>query len=239
MNEGESTRRFFTTTEVARYCAVTNDGVLKWIKSGKLRAFSTPGGHYRIAAEDFRSFLEKFEIPVDEAYFRGEKRERSILVVDDEADIREIVRRILQEIDPEFRIEEAQDGYEAGIKIGNLGPDLVIMDVMMPRVDGISLCKSIRENPETRPIKVLAITAFPEQDNIKKMYDAGADLCLIKPLQFEHFRLEVIRLLSEADRNSAAMFSAWLSPGEVRKTGEVVGLDRGLRALRAGNHQGR
>ena len=204
MNEGESTRRFFTTTEVARYCAVTNDGVLKWIKSGKLRAFSTPGGHYRIAAEDFRSFLEKFEIPVDEAYFRGEKRERSILVVDDEADIREIVRRILQEIDPEFRIEEAQDGYEAGIKIGNLGPDLVIMDVMMPRVDGISLCKSIRENPETRPIKVLAITAFPEQDNIKKMYDAGADLCLIKPLQFEHFRLEVIRLLSEADRNSAA-----------------------------------
>ncbi|MDX1387790.1 MAG: response regulator [Acidobacteriota bacterium] len=203
-SETEGTRRFFTTTEVARYCAVTNDGVLKWIKSGKLRAFSTPGGHYRIAAEDFRSFLEKYDIPVDEAYFRGEKRERSILVVDDEADIREIVRRILQEIDPAFKIEEAQDGYEAGIKIGNLGPDLVIMDVMMPRVDGISLCKSIRENPETRPIKVLAITAFPEQDNIKKMYDAGADLCLIKPLQFEHFRLEVIRLLSEADRNSAA-----------------------------------
>jgi excisionase family DNA binding protein len=180
------------------------DGVLKWIKSGKLRAFSTPGGHYRIAAEDFRAFLEQYDIPVDEAYFRGEKKERSILVVDDEADIREIVRRILQEIDPGLKIEEAQDGYEAGIKIGNLSPDLVIMDVMMPRVDGISLCKSIRENPETRLIKVLAITAFPEQDNIKKMYDAGADLCLIKPLQFEHFRLEVIRLLSEADRSAAA-----------------------------------
>jgi excisionase family DNA binding protein len=203
-SDGEGTRRFFTTTEVARYCAVTNDGVLKWIKSGKLRAFSTPGGHYRIAAEDFRAFLEEYDIPVDEAYFRGEKKERSILVVDDEADIREIVRRILQEIDPELKIEEAQDGYEAGIKIGNLSPDLVIMDVMMPRVDGISLCKSIRENPETRLIKVLAITAFPEQDNIKKMYDAGADLCLIKPLQFEHFRLEVIRLLSEADRSAAA-----------------------------------
>jgi excisionase family DNA binding protein len=194
-SDGEGTRRFFTTTEVAKYCAVTNDGVLKWIKSGKLRAFSTPGGHYRIAAEDFRAFLEQYDIPVDEAYFRGEKKERSILVVDDEADIREIVRRILQEIDPGLKIEEAQDGYEAGIKIGNLSPDLVIMDVMMPRVDGISLCKSIRENPETRLIKVLAITAFPEQDNIKKMYDAGADLCLIKPLQFEHFR---------ADRSAAA-----------------------------------
>ena len=55
----EDGRRFFTTSEVARYCAVTNDGVLKWIKSGKLRAFSTPGGHYRVSAEDFRSVLEQ------------------------------------------------------------------------------------------------------------------------------------------------------------------------------------
>ena len=48
------------------------------------------------------------------------------------------------------------------------------------------------------------ITAFPEQDNVKKMYDAGADLCLIKPLQFEHFRLEVIRLLNEAGKAASA-----------------------------------
>jgi len=203
-NDTEGGRRFFTTSEVARYCAVTNDGVLKWIKSGKLRAFATPGGHYRISAEDFRAFLEKFEIPIDESFFRGSQRERTVLVVDDEPDIREIVRRLLHELEPELKIEEAADGYEAGIKIGNLRPDLVILDVMMPRVDGLSLCKSIRENPETRAIKVLAITAFPEQDNVKKMYDAGADLCLIKPLQYEHFRLEVIRLLNEARKNPAA-----------------------------------
>ena len=197
-------RRFFTTSEVASYCAVTNDGVLKWIKSGKLRAFSTPGGHYRVSAEDFRTFLEKFDIPVDEAFFRGTKKRRTVLVVDDEPNIREIVRRLLGELDPDLKVEEACDGYEAGIKIGSLQPDLVIMDVMMPRVDGISLCKSIRENPATESVKVLAITAFPEQDNVKKMYDAGADLCLIKPLQFEHFRLEVIRLLNEAGRGAAA-----------------------------------
>jgi excisionase family DNA binding protein len=195
-NEGG--RRFFTTSEVANYCAVTNDGVLKWIKSGKLRAFSTPGGHYRVSAEDFRAFLEKYDIPVDESFFRGTPKERTVLVVDDEPNIREIVRRLLNELDANLKVEEACDGYEAGIKIGSLNPDLVIMDVMMPRVDGISLCRSIRENPKTEHVKVLAITAFPEQDNVKKMYDAGADLCLIKPLQFEHFRLEVIRLLNEA-----------------------------------------
>lgn len=197
-NEKEGGRRFFTTSEVARYCAVTNDGVLKWIKSGKLRAFSTPGGHYRVSADDFRAFLEKYDIPVDEAFFRGGGRARSVLVVDDEPDIRDIVRRVLSEIDPDLRIEEASDGYEAGIKIGSLHPDLVIMDLMMPRVDGLSLCKSIRENPDTRSIKVLAITAFPEQGNVKRMYDAGADLCLVKPLELDQFRVEVVRLLAEA-----------------------------------------
>ncbi|MDH3628289.1 MAG: response regulator [Acidobacteriota bacterium] len=204
VSENDNGRRFFTTSEVAQYCAVTNDGVLKWIKSNKLRAFSTPGGHYRVSAEDFRAFLEKFDIPVDESFFRGTPKERTVLIVDDEPNIREIVHRLLKELDADLKVEEAADGYEAGIKIGSLEPDLVIMDVMMPRVDGISLCKSIRENPRFSRVKVLAITAFPEQDNVKKMYDAGADLCLIKPLQFEHFRLEVIRLLNEAERGQTA-----------------------------------
>jgi excisionase family DNA binding protein len=201
--QSDSGRRFFTTSEVARYCAVTNDGVLKWIKSGKLRAFSTPGGHYRVSSEDFREFLEKYDIPIDENFFSGQQRPRTVLVVDDEQDIREIVRRVLREMEPSLRIEEASDGYEAGIKIGSLQPDLVVLDVMMPRVDGISLCRSIRENPETRAIKVLAITALPEHDAFRKMYDAGADLCLMKPLQFDHFRLEVLRLLNEAQRGQA------------------------------------
>jgi excisionase family DNA binding protein len=203
-HESEGDRRFFTTSEVARYCAVTNDGVLKWIKSGKLRAFSTPGGHYRISAEDFREFLQRYDMPIDESFFRASRKERTVLVVDDEPDIREIVRRVLKELDDEMRVVEAADGYEAGIKIGSMTPDLVILDLMMPKVDGLSLCKSIRDNPETRTVKVLAITAFPEQDNVKKMYDAGADLCLIKPLQLEHFKLEVIRLLNEAERSAAS-----------------------------------
>ncbi len=202
-HESDEGRRFFTTSEVAKYCAVTNDGVLKWIKSAKLRAFSTPGGHYRVSAEDFRAFLEKYDIPIDETFFRGNQRQRSVLIVDDEPNIREIVRRLLKELDENMHVEEACDGYEAGIKVGSLQPDLVIMDVMMPRVDGISLCRSIKENPRTAHVKVLAITAFPEQDNVKKMYDAGADLCLIKPLQFEHFRLEVVRLLNEAANGSS------------------------------------
>ena len=194
-SEKDEGPRFFTTSEVAAYCAVSNDGVLKWIKAGKMRAFTTPGGHYRVSAEDFRIFLDRYDIPVEEPFFQRYPRERTVLVVDDDPNIRQIVRRLLEEVDGELTIEEAGDGYEAGIKIGALLPDLVILDLMMPHVDGIALCKSIRSNPKTESAKVLAITGFPDQDNVKHVYEAGADLCLIKPLQFEHFRLEVTRML--------------------------------------------
>ena len=192
-------RRFFTTSDVARYCEVSNDGVLKWIKGGKLRAFSTPGGHYRISAEDFRAFLARYEIPVHETFFPGaEPAGQLALVVDDEPAIREMVRRHLLQVRPGLRVEEASDGYEAGIKMGSLRPDLVVLDVMMPRVDGISLLRSIRGNPATRRSKVLAITGDP--DKVESMIEAGADLCLTKPLQFELFRSEALRLLQEAAR---------------------------------------
>lgn len=189
-------RRFFTTTEVARYCEVSNDGVLKWIKSGKLRAFSTPGGHYRISAEDFRDFLKLYAFPVQESFFGTEanaSHPRRVLVVDDEPDQREVLLRLLRKIDPEWIVDQAADGYEAGIKIGMSRPDLVILDVMMPHVDGLSLCRTIRSNTETRAIRILAITGDP--GNRKPALEAGADVCLTKPVGFEHLSHELTRLL--------------------------------------------
>ncbi|NIM00434.1 MAG: response regulator [Acidobacteria bacterium] len=189
-------RRFFTTTEVARYCEVSNDGVLKWIKSGKLRAFSTPGGHYRVSAEDFREFLKLYAFPIQESFFGTETsaaRTRRVLVVDDEPDQREILVRLLSKIDPDWVVDQAADGYEAGIKIGMNRPDLVVLDIMMPKVDGLSLCRTIRSNQETRSIRILAITGEPGKKALA--LEAGADVCLIKPVGFERLRHELSSLL--------------------------------------------
>ena len=203
----ESGHRFFTTSEVAGYCGVSNDGVLKWIRSGKLRAFSTPGGHYRIGPDDFRLFLQRFDIPVDENFLQRRSPKRTVLVVDDERYVRDIVRRLLEQIDSDLIVEEAGDGYEAGIKIGTLKPCLVVLDVQMPRVDGISLCRSIRGNPKTEATKVIVVTGYAEQNTVRRVYEAGADLCLTKPIQFEQFRLEVTRLLEQTGTSHAVVRS--------------------------------
>jgi excisionase family DNA binding protein len=194
-------RRFFTTTEVARYCEVSNDGVLKWIKAGKLQAFATPGGHYRISAEDFREFLTLYAFPIQESFFgavEDARHVKRVLVVDDEADQRTILKRSLQKIDPTWLLDEAGDGYEAGIKIGMIRPDLVVLDLMMPRVDGLSLCRSIRANPDTRSIRILVVTGDSRDQARESALEAGADACLLKPVGLDRLRHEVSRLLGRA-----------------------------------------
>lgn len=195
----KSKRRFFTTSEVARYCGVSTDGVLRWIRARKLRAFSTPGGHHRISEEDFRVFLEQYGIPVDETYFGGTPaRPRTVLVVDDEESVRETVKALLRELDPGMRVHEAADGYQASLRIGELRPDLVVLDLMLPQVDGIELLRTLRDNPGTRGVKVLAITGGADGRMLRRAYDAGAEVCLTKPLRLVIFRNEVSRLLGLA-----------------------------------------
>jgi len=186
--------RLLTTSEVANYCQVTNDGVVKWIKARKLKAYSTPGGHYRIRKSDFKEFLGRYGMPLDPEFFSEEKKR--ILIVDDEPTILDVLTQALGDL-ATYQVTSARDGYEAGLKIGTFRPDLVILDVMMPQMNGIEVCKRIKANPDTETIKIVAITGHPEEGNLDKAYRSGADLCLIKPLQMDHLRREVSRLLDQ------------------------------------------
>jgi len=194
-------RRFFTTTEVAGYCEVSNDGVLKWIKAGKLEAFATPGGHYRISAEDFRNFLRLYAFPVQESFFRTVERARhalQVLVVDDESDQRDVLKGCLRRIDPDWHLDEAADGFEAGIKIGMIRPDLVVLDMTMPRIDALALFRTIRANPDTRATRIVALSGDSGRQAHERALQAGADVCLPKPVSFNRLRHELSRLLGRA-----------------------------------------
>lgn len=185
--------RPYTTGEIAALSHVTINAVKKWINAGKLNAFRTPGGHYRISRSDFREFIEKYRMQIKEEVFPERKR---ILITDDEPSIIEFVQSSLaaRKGGNYYEIETAGDGYDALIKVGSFMPDLLILDVRMPRLDGLEVCRRLRADETTRGIKILAITAFGNEE-IQKTIEAGADHCLPKPLSVAEVNRWVDKLL--------------------------------------------
>ncbi|NIR15773.1 MAG: response regulator, partial [Desulfobacterales bacterium] len=169
----------YTTGEVAALSHVTINAVKKWINSGKLEAFKTPGGHFRIKRDDFRDFISKYRLHVKESAY---PEKRKILIIDDDKSMVMYLKRALESSKEDFyEIETAGDGYDALIKVGSFKPELIVLDIRMPRIDGLEVCKRLRSDEKTRGIKILAITGFGDGDQ-GNIIEAGADNCLSKPM---------------------------------------------------------
>ena len=149
-------KKAYGTYEIADICHVTPSTVGNWIGKGLLPTFSTGGGHRRVWKDDLLSFLKKHNIPVSGGLVANGKM--NILIVDDEDDVRRMVRRTLQKFYPDAGIHEAADGFEAGKKVAQIVPALVILDLKLPGVDGFKVCKAIRADANLKKVKVLTIS---------------------------------------------------------------------------------
>jgi excisionase family DNA binding protein len=180
-------RASLTTGQAASHCQVSTPTLKSWIREGRLRAFKTPGGHARIAVAEFQRFLKRHRMPM----YPVPPAPAGVLVVDDELQVVEMLVEFLTHHSRGFKIETATDGYEALIKLGSLHPALLILDAMMPKLDGIEVCRHLKSNPETQSIRILGVTGYPEI--APALLAAGADRVLAKPLALD----EIERYLSE------------------------------------------
>lgn len=185
--------RPLSTGEAAVFCHVSQVAIYKWIKEGKLKAYKTPGNHHRIQVVDFVKFLERYGMPVPEGLLTQSRKR--ILIVDDEPGVIGFITRILRSIDEDYEVSSAFDGYGAGEKVTSFHPDLIILDLRMPGMDGFEVCQRIKANPETKNIKILAITGYAEVENIRKIIESGAEHCLMKPILEEELKTWVAKLL--------------------------------------------
>jgi len=110
-----------------------------------------------------------------------------ILIVDDNAANRELLEAYLATV--ECEIETAIDGLDALEKVQSFRPDLILLDVMMPKLSGFEVCKKIKENPQTSRMMVLMVTALNELGDIERAVSAGTDDFLSKPVN----KLELIK----------------------------------------------
>lgn len=183
-----------TTGQVAKCCRVSSVAVWKWIKQGKLRAYRLPGGHYRIERGALKEFLREHNMPIDPEFF-AVSRQR-ILVVDDEPATVEVVARALQRLGNDIDVATASDGFEAGMQLATFKPDLLVLDLMMPQIDGFEVCRAVRQNAATAHIKILIITAYGVHENIERAIQAGANDFVHKPLDMDQLLGKVREMLA-------------------------------------------
>ena len=177
-----------STFAVAGMLHVDPGSVANWIDQGLLKAHRTPGGHRRVVTEDLVGFLREHKMPIPEEL---ETTPNRILIVDDELAITQLIAKALKKALPECEVVEAHDGFGAGTIIATLKPDVVILDLRMPGMDGYEVCQLIKSQESTKHAEVLAITAYPSPESEKRILDCGARACLNKPLDIKALLREV------------------------------------------------
>lgn len=126
---------------------------------------------------------------------------QSILIADDEPNIVLSLEFLLQEAG--YHTEVARDGQEALDALGHHVPDLILLDVMMPRMSGFDVCQRIRENPAWRAIRVVMLSAKGREVEIHKGLALGADAYVTKPFAITELMAEVARQLGDSGTSAA------------------------------------
>ena len=187
----EREQKAYTTFEAAKICHVTHHSIKNWIKQGLIRASRTPGGHYRILEQDLDAFREEYDMfPRD----KGPSKRR-IMIVDDDPDARELIENILS--GEGYELIKVSNATEVGLKAAQLSPDLILLDFLMPDLNGFDVCKALRANELTRNIPIMAVTCLSKEDDIERIFECGADEYLPKPFKVEQLQEKVQELIGK------------------------------------------
>lgn len=165
--------------EVATLLRVEPGTVRLWTQDGRLRATTTAGGHRRFNYHDVERFAREhdIELPVQS----GDSQR--VLIVDDDKRIARMVKNMLLAKDPDLQIQVVHDGFSAGQAVEKFEPHVIILDLIMPGVDGYQLCKTLKDDPATAGIRIIAITGDPDPKAARKIVKLGAEQCLAKPIK--------------------------------------------------------
>jgi two-component system, OmpR family, response regulator RpaA len=181
----------FTTGEAAKICKVSQQTIIRCFDSGQLRGFRVPGSRFRrIPREALYRFMKENSIPTDAL----ESGRRRILIVDDDQAVVDLISDVLAN-DSRFETRVVNNGFGAGMMAKEYHPDLMILDVMLPDINGQEVCELIRQDPTMADTKIICISGMIEEDKIDELKKSGADDFLNKPLDIDELIRRVCRLL--------------------------------------------
>jgi excisionase family DNA binding protein len=186
-------KSYLTPNQVAELLMVSPTAVRQWAEKGDLHALTTPGGHRRFLPSDVESFARNKGLTLN----LGNDDILRVLIVDDDAQLTRYLVKFLEGFHDKVAVDTTSDGFLAGLKISEFDPHVILLDLMMPGVNGFDVCRVLKMDPKTRGIRVIAMTGFPSKENVEKILAAGAEVCLSKPID-ENVLLEHLGLIEEA-----------------------------------------
>jgi len=184
-------RDSFTTGMVADICKVSQQTVIRCFDTGKLEGFRIPGSRFRrIPRQSLIKFMRENNIPLHNL----ESGKKKVLIVDDDEEIVELIGDVLIR-DGRFEIRSALSGYDAGIQTQVFRPDLMLLDYMLPDVNGNVVCQTIRKNPEFDYIKIIIVSGVIKQDEIDQLLKSGAEDFIKKPFDITELTDKITTVL--------------------------------------------
>ena len=174
-------KSYLTPNEVAQLLMVSPTTVRHWASRGKLKSSVTPGGHRRFLRSDIDSFCRENDVTLalpDDEVIR-------VLIVDDDEEITRMLGKLFEYSEPGVVTKSTSSGFEAGRLVASFAPHVVLLDLMMPGVDGFEVCRTIKEDPTSKATRVIAMTGFYVENNVERILGLGAEACLSKPFTFD------------------------------------------------------
>jgi len=182
----------FTTGEAADVCKVSQQTIIRCFDSGRLKGFRVPGSRFRrIPRDALIAFMKDNQIPIDGL----DSGKSKVLVVDDDPEIVELFVDVLDR-DGRFEVRTAGSGYDAGMITQEFMPDLIILDYMLPDINGNVVCQTIRKNPNFEHTKIIIVSGVVNQDEINDLLKSGADDFVKKPFNIEKLIQRIGELLT-------------------------------------------
>lgn len=171
----------FTTGEAAKICKVSQQTIIRCFDNGQLKGFRVPGSRFRrIPREALYKFMRDNGIPTDAL----ESGKRKVLLVDDDLELVELMNKVLDE-DGRFEVKIANNGFDAGMMVKEYRPDIIVLDVMLPDINGKEVCHRVRADNSLEDVRILCISGMIEEDKIQELRLSGADDFLHKPFDIE------------------------------------------------------
>ncbi len=195
-NDGEGPlplKSVFTTGEVAEICNLSQQTVIRCFDSGRLRGYRVPGSRFRrIPRDALVQFMKEHSIPLDQLDV-GKTR---VLVVDDDPAIVEMLVELLER-DGRFEVQTAATGFDAGLRTREFRPDAIVLDYMLPDINGNAVCRSIRSDESLRDVKIIIVSGVVDRDHVEKLLADGADDFIQKPFSIEQLVSRIVELVGK------------------------------------------